>query len=242
MLTFAQALKYNAFPLADILSEFLTIGEEGMGCPVEMEFSVNLHQGDNGPPDFTVLQLRPMTARAELETVDITEEEVRKAFCVSNHSLGNAVKTDIEDVVYVKPDVFDPARTVEIAREIGEMNRILLQEDSKYLLVGPGRWGSADRWLGIPVNWADISGVGSIAETTSSKIKAEPSQGSHFFHNITTMGINYINVSDNNGDFFDWDWLTAIEPQHASPHVAHVKLDKAMTLKEIGRASCRERV
>ncbi len=238
VLTFAQALKYNAFPLADILTEFLAIGEEGMGCPVEMEFSVNLHQGDSGPPEFSVLQLRPMTARAELETVDITEEEVRKAFCVSNHSLGNAVKTDIADVVYVKPDVFDPARTVEIAREIGEMNRILLQEDRKYLLVGPGRWGSADRWLGIPVNWADISGVGSIAETTSSKIKAEPSQGSHFFHNITTMGINYINVSDTNGDFFDWDWLTAIEPQHASPHVAHVKLDKAMTLKVDGRKSC----
>jgi hypothetical protein len=238
VLTFAQALKYNAFPLADILSEFLAMGEEGMGCPVEMEFSVNLRQEDNGPPDFAVLQLRPMTARAELETVNITEAEIQKAFCVSNHSLGNAVKTDIADVVYIKPDGFDPARTIEIAREIGEMNNILLQKNSKYLLVGPGRWGSADRWLGIPVSWADISGVSSIAETTSPLIKAEPSQGSHFFHNITTMGINYINVSDTNGDFFDWDWLTAIEPRHASTHVAHVKLDKAMTLKVDGRKSC----
>jgi hypothetical protein len=238
VLTFAQALKYNAFPLADILLEFLALGEEGMGCPVEMEFSVNLRQGDNSPPEFAVLQLRPMTARAELETVDITEEEVQKAFCVSNHSLGNAVKTDIADVVYIKPDGFDPARTIEIAREIGEMNNRLLQENRKYLLVGPGRWGSADRWLGIPVSWADISGVGSIAETTSPLIKAEPSQGSHFFHNITTMGINYINVSDTNGDFFDWDWLTAMEPRHASPHVAHVKLDKTMTIKVDGRKSC----
>jgi hypothetical protein len=238
VLTFAQALKYNTFPLADILSEFLAIGEEGMGCPVELEFSVNLHKGDNGKPDFAVLQLRPMTARAELETVNITDDEIEKAFCVSNHSLGNAVKTDITDVVYVKADGFDPARTVAIAREIGEMNNILLKEGRKYLLVGPGRWGSADRWLGIPVTWADISGVGAIAETTSPLIKAEPSQGSHFFHNITTMGINYINVSEHNSDFFNWNWLTAIEPQHASPHVAHVRLDKAMTLKVDGRKSC----
>jgi hypothetical protein len=238
VLTFAQALKYNAFPLADILLEFLAIGEEGMGCPVEMEFSVNLCRGEDCKPEFSVLQLRPMTARAELETVDITETEVQKAFCVSNHSLGNAVKTNIADVVYVKPDGFDPAKTIEIAREISEMNNILLQEDRKYLLVGPGRWGSADRWLGIPVSWAEISGVGAIAETTSSMIKAEPSQGSHFFHNITTMGINYINVSDANGDFFDWAWLTAIEPRHSTQHVAHVKLDKAMTIKVDGRKSC----
>ena len=237
VLTFAQALKYNAFPLADILAEFLAIGEEGMGCPVELEFSVDLHRGDDARPEFSVLQLRPMTARAELETVDITPEEIKRAFCVSSHSLGNAVKTDITDIVYVKPDAFDPARTAEIALEISEMNNILLQESRRYLLAGPGRWGSADRWLGIPVSWADISGVGAIAETTSPLIKAEPSQGSHFFHNITTMGINYINVSDNNGDFFDWDWLTAIEPQHASAHVAHVNLDKAVTIKVDGRKS-----
>jgi CheY-like chemotaxis protein len=237
VLTFAQALKYNAFPLADILAEFLSIGEEGMGCPVELEFSVNLRHGKDTPPDFAVLQLRPMTARAELETVTITDDEINEAFCVSSHALGNAVKTDIADVVYVKPDVFDPAKTVEIAREIGEMNNVLLNAGRKYLLVGPGRWGSADRWLGIPVTWADISGVGSIAETTSSLIKAEPSQGSHFFHNITTMGINYINVSKNNNDFFNWDWLTAIEPQHDSPHVAHVRLEKAMTIKVDGRKS-----
>ena len=237
VLTFARALKYDAFPLADILAEFLAIGEEGMGCPVELEFSVNLHQEDGQKPQFSVLQLRPMTARAELETVDITPEEIKKAFCFSSHSLGNAVKTDIADVVYVRPDGFDPAKTVAIAREISAMNNTLLQVGRQYLLVGPGRWGSADRWLGIPVSWADISGVGSIAETTSPLIKAEPSQGSHFFHNITTMGINYINVADVDGDFFDWDWLTGIEPRHASLYVAHAKLDRPLTIKVDGRKS-----
>ena len=151
-----------------------------------------------------------------------------KVLCILSGTVGG----------YVKPETFDPARTIEIAREIGAMNNILLQEDRKYLLVGPGRWGSADRWLGIPVGWADICGVGAIAETTSAQIRAEPSQGSHFFHNITTMGISYINVSDSNGDFFDWDWLTAIPTRHTSKYVAHVKLDKAMTIKVDGRKSC----
>ncbi|MCG6908935.1 MAG: hypothetical protein LJE94_02285 [Deltaproteobacteria bacterium] len=238
VVTFAQTLKYNAFPLADILSEFLSIGEEGMGCPVELEFSVNLSQGDDGKPEFAVLQLRPMTARAELETVDIHEEERKKAFCISHKALGNAVNKEITDVVYVKPDVFDPANTIAIAREIGEMNKILLQKKRKYLLVGPGRWGSADQWLGIPVGWADISGVGAIVETTSDLIKAEPSQGSHFFHNITTMGINYINITHATDDFFDWEWLAAVPIRHALKHVAHVKLDQAMTIKVDGRKSC----
>jgi len=237
VLTFAQTLKYNDFPLADILSEFLAIGEEGMGCPVEMEFSINLCSDKDSKPEFSILQLRPMTARAELETVDITEEETQKAFCVSSNALGNAVKTDISDIVYVIPDRFDPSQTIDIARQIGNMNKRLQQKNRKYLLVGPGRWGSADRWLGIPVGWADISGVGSIAETTSPQLKAEPSQGSHFFHNITTMGINYINVSESNGDFFDWGWLTSIPAQHESTHVAHATLEKPMTIKVDGRKS-----
>ena len=150
-----------------------------------------------------------MTARAELEVVDISDEEIENAFCYSSNALGNAHKGDITDIVYVKPDVFDPAKTIEIAREIGEINKYFSQNDRKYLLIGPGRWGSADRWLGIPVDWTDICNVDVIAETTSDALNAEPSQGSHFFHNITTMGINYISVSEKNGGFFKGEWLTS---------------------------------
>ncbi len=202
VLTFAQVLKYDLFPLAELLSEALQMGHEGMGCPVELEFSVNWPQAKDRPVEFAFLQLRPMTARAELDQVQISTAEVARAFCRSHHALGNAEKSDMADILYVKPDVFEARHTREVARQIAELNGDLLREDRKYLLIGPGRWGSADHWLGIPVSWADICGVGAMVETFSAQLKAEPSQGSHFFHNISTLGINYVTVSDDQEDFF----------------------------------------
>jgi DNA-binding NarL/FixJ family response regulator len=237
VITFSQILKYKSFPLPDILEAFLAIGQKGMGCPVELEFSVNLSQNQDTQPTFALLQLRPMTARAELEVVNISDEEIEKAFCYSSNALGNAHKSDITDIVYVKPDVFDPAKTIEIAREIGEMNNFFSNANRKYLLIGPGRWGSADRWLGIPVDWTDICNVDVIAETTSDRMHAEPSQGSHFFHNITTMGINYISISEKNGGFFNGAWLTSLPSIKESEHVRYVALDKPITIKVDGRSS-----
>jgi hypothetical protein len=237
VLTFAHILKYREFPLADILKDMLELGEHGMGCPVEMEFSVNLTAEADALPQFAFLQLRPMTARAELEQVAISEEEIERAFCFSGKALGNAVKQDMADLVFVKPDAFDPAKTMEIAREIARINASLVKEDQKYLLIGPGRWGSADRWLGIPVAWADISGVGAIVETESDKLVAEPSQGSHFFHNITTLGINYITVSAAAGDRLDWNWLTALPRVDDATFIAHARLEGPVTLKVDGRRS-----
>ena len=141
------------------------------------------------------------------------------------------------DIIYVKPEGFDPAHTVAIAAEIGRMNAEMVQQNSKYLLIGPGRWGSADPWLGIPVNWSEICGVGAIVETSLPQLKAEPSQGSHFFHNLTSLGINYINVNDNQDDFLDWAWLTSLTPCDTTRFVAHVKLDRPFVLKVDGRAS-----
>ena len=237
LVTFSQILKYDFFPLAEIIAEFLSIGQKGMGCPVEIEFSVDLGQARNAQPTFALLQLRPMTARAELETIDISKQEIERAFCYSANALGNAHKTDITDIVFVKPDVFDPAKTIEIAREIGEINKRFSQRDRKYLLFGPGRWGSADRWLGIPVGWADICNVDVITETTSSHLNAEPSQGSHFFHNITTMGINYISVSGKNGGFIDWDWLESLTTTQELTYVRYVTVEKPVTIKVDGRTS-----
>ena len=237
VLTFAHILKYREFPLADILKDMLELGEQGMGCPVEMEFSVNLSAEPDHPPQFAFLQLRPMTARAELEQVNISTEEIENAFCFSGKALGNALKQDMADIILVKPEAFDPGRTMEIAREIARINATLVKADRKYLLVGPGRWGSADRWLGIPVAWADISGVGAMIETESDKLVAEPSQGSHFFHNITTLGINYITVSKAAGDWIDWNWLTALPRLNDATFVAHARLESPVTLKVDGRRS-----
>jgi len=237
VLTFASVLKYRTFPLADIVSTVLDAGHQGMGCPVEIEFSVNLSPQRGGNPEFALLQIRPMTARTEHLKVDIGDEEITRAFCYSANALGNAVKTDIADILIVKPDDFDPGRTVEIAREIGRMNSQLVVEGRKYLLIGPGRWGSADRWLGIPVTWAEIRGVGAMVETTYPKLKADPSQGSHFFHNITTLGISYISISEHGEDFIDWNWLRSLPVAAETSSVAHLKLDKAFTLKVDGRNS-----
>ena len=237
VLTFSQILKYDLFPLADLLSDVLQVGQEGMGCPVELEFSVNWPQGQDCKPEFALLQLRPMTARAELGQVEISQADVAGAFCHSFHALGNAEKTDIADILYVKPDTFDAGRTPDIAREIGELNASLLRQGKKYLLIGPGRWGSADRWLGIPVSWAQICGVGAIIETSSPDLKAEPSQGSHFFHNISTLGINYVMVSDNEEDFLDWRWLTSLPVVKETTFIAHVELARPFVLKVDGRSS-----
>ena len=237
VLTFAHILKYREFPLADILKDLLELGERGMGCPVEMEFSVNLTDDDHLQPQFAFLQLRPMTARAELEQVDISSEEIDNAFCISGRALGNAEKRDMADIIFVKPETFDPGKTMTIAREIARLNAALVKENRKYLLIGPGRWGSADRWLGIPVSWADISGVGAMIETESEKLVAEPSQGSHFFHNITTLGINYITVSKHADGRIDWNWLTALPRLHDDSFVAHARLDAPVTLKVDGRRS-----
>ena len=237
VLTFAQVLKHNQVPLPEILEAALNLGAKGMGTPVEIEFSVNLPDADHAQAEFAFLQVRPMTARAESQQVDITSQDKERAFCQSAKALGNTQRGDMQDILYVKPQSFDPAKTREIAQEISRLNAKLAQENCTYLLIGPGRWGSADRFLGIPVNWRDIHGVGAIVETGSDKLKAEPSQGSHFFHNITTLGINYLTVTEKRHGSLDWDWLTNQDIYEQTEHVAHVRLSSPIMLKVDGRTS-----
>ena len=237
ILTFAQVLKYDLFPLADILMEVMAMGEVGMGCPVEVEFAVNLDSKKGERPEFAILQVRPMTAAEEQMSVDIRKEELEKAFCFSTKALGNTDRDDINDILFVKPDVFDPAHTQTIANEISKMNAGLLKKGHKYLLIGPGRWGSADPWLGIPVQWPDICGVGAIVEAFSEKLNAEPSQGSHFFHNITTLGINYITVRQNKEDHLDWAQLMAIHRVNETTYLVHAKAGNPIRIKVDGQNS-----
>ncbi|MCO6452057.1 MAG: hypothetical protein J5I90_14835 [Caldilineales bacterium] len=237
VLTFSPILKHRRFPLAEIISQLLPIGRQGMGAPIELEFSVNFRRNTEHKPEFAILQLRPMTARADLADVEISAEEIAGAFCFSTAALGNVAQNHVADILYVKPDAFDRSRTQDIARQIGRFNAGLVEAARPYLLIGPGRWGTADRWLGIPVTWNEISGVAAIVETPSDHIRAEPSQGSHFFHNITTLGINYVTVGRGGDDFLDWDWLLAQPLAGESDHVAHVRLDTPLTSKVDGRTS-----
>ena len=239
ILTFAQVLKYDIFPLPRLLSDLLELGRKGMGCPIEIEFSVNLSPDKKRKSDFNFLQIRPMVADEERFQVEITSEEFEKAFCRSTQALGNGKNEKIADIVFAKPEDFDTKATVQIAEEIGSINGDLLKEKRPYLLIGPGRWGSADRWLGIPVQWRHISGVGAIIELRNEKLKADPSQGSHFFQNITSLGIHYITVTEGaeSEDHFDWEWLNSLPVVQETTFLRHVRLEKPLILKIDGRKS-----
>jgi len=235
--TFANVLKFQTLPLAEILTEILNIGRHGMGCPVEIEFAVNLPFKESQKPSFELLQIRPMAVTQYNLEVKISDEDISRAFCYSTMALGNGQFAEIKDIIFVNPDTFDPAHTIEIASEIGNANKEMTLHNRKYLLIGPGRWGSADRWLGIPVRWMHISGVGAIVETTIENLKADPSQGSHFFHNITSLGISYLNTSEGGEDFIDWQWLQSLPVKKETPHLKHIILNKPLTIKIDGKQS-----
>lgn len=237
VLTFASILKYAVVPVPEILRRLLAFGSRELGCPVEIEFAVDLPESPDEKARFAVLQIRPMSAREEMLAVEIDAADRSRAVCTSQHALGNTIDATMTDIVYVKPDAFDPARTEDIAGQIAGINAMLIKKNRKFILIGPGRWGSADRWLGIPVGWADICGVGAIVETVHPDIHADPSQGSHFFHNITTLGISYLNVGDaGGGGRMDWTWLLSLAEIEATDHVAWVASPSAVELRVDGRS------
>jgi hypothetical protein len=237
VMTFAAILKYDLMPLPQLLTTLLTLGQKGIGCPVEIEFSVNLNQNNPQKDEFYFLQMRPMAPNEARSEVEITENDLQKAICRSGQALGNGVTSTIKDIVFVKPEDFKSESTVQIAGEIGKINASLVTERRPYLLVGPGRWGSSDRWLGIPVQWQNISGVSAIIELRNAAIRAQPSQGSHFFQNITSLGIPYITVTEDSDDFFDWQWIKALPPSRETTFLRHVHLDNPLLLKIDGRKS-----
>jgi len=237
VLTFANILKYNSFPLAQILEEVTQVGSKWMGASVEVEFAVNLPTDEKERPRFSLLQIRPMGRYKQNLGVHIEKEQIKQAFCYSSLSLGNGEYKDIYDVIYVDPDTFDPGKTVEIAAEINRLNAIFNESGKKYVLIGPGRWGSSDRWLGIPVVWNDISNVGVMLETTIESIKADPSQGSHFFQNITSLGISYITVSDKEPDFIDYEFFKCRTCENTTTFLKHIRFNNPIKILVDGKTS-----
>ena len=236
VLSFASILKYNQFPLPGLLSDLLELGRKSIGCPVEIEFAVNITE-NKSRHDFYLLQIRPMVAHLDNIQVQITESDICTSFCYSAQALGNGFYHTISDIVFVKPESFDVAKTIHIAKEIGTINGKLIKERKPYLLIGPGRWGSSDRWLGIPVQWQDISQAGAIIELRNNQLKADPSQGSHFFQNITSLGIPYITITENTSEFLHWDWLNALQFEQETEFIRHVHLPHTIMIKIDGRKS-----
>ncbi len=231
IITFAPILKYSQYPLAALLGELLKLGKVGMGGDVEIEFAVDLKE-DIGKSVLYVLQIRPMIGGGTPGNVQISASEKERAFCYVDAALGHGVFDTITDIVYVRPDRFEVAKTRQVAEEIGALNRRLRRDKRPFLLIGPGRWGSADPYLGIPVQWADISGVAAIVEVRSGAIKAEPSQGTHFFQNITSLGIPYLTLDEGRPKpFLLWELLHTSPCREEGRFVSHLSLEIPLLLK-----------
>jgi DNA-binding NarL/FixJ family response regulator len=239
VVTFAGVLKHNVFPLAEIVTDLLDIGHKGMGCHVEIEFAVDFGAADTQSPTFYLLQMRPMSLGGDPFDVEVTEENRTEALCYSSQTLGHGKYENISDIVYIKPDAFDPARTREMAKEISAVNATFaaLRDDVRYLLIGPGRWGSFDPWLGVPVKWEDIDNVGAIIELRDATLKADASQGSHFFQQITTNGIPYLTISQGTKDLIQWDRIRKLHTIAEAAYTCHVRLPKPLQIKCDGRSS-----
>jgi hypothetical protein len=237
VVTFSQVLRHKRFPLPEIITEMLEICENGMGCPVEIEFAVDLCEGLR-KDIFYLLQIRPLIIGAEKEEVIVTEDEVNSALCYSEHTLGHGIDTAIEDLVIIKRAGFSPSKTRLIVNEISKMNASLAARGRRYILAGPGRWGSADPLLGIPVQWRDISSVAAIIELVNDQLKVEPSQGTHFFQNITSLNIFYLTVRRGKTlERFDWEKVAGLSIIKEDAHVLHVRAEKHFYIKVDGNCS-----
>ena len=233
VLDFAPILQHNIYPLNDLLKELMAIGQESMEAPVEMEFAAVLSK--NKPSRLCVLQIRPMAAPGKEITVTDEEMASPQALVSSDQVLGNGVISDLLDILYVRPDSFDASKTRQIAEELGEMNRMLLTLGRPYALIGFGRWGSSDPWLGIPVSWSQISGARAIVEISGDKITADISQGSHFFHNLSAFGVCYLSLRHGSQYHVDWNWLTQQKAVREGNWVRHIHLASPLTVRLDGR-------
>ena len=238
IITFAHVLKNDVFPLAKILIDLLRLSSTAMNCAVEIEFAGTLDPTHAVPAQFSLLQVRPMVAQDGLVHVELDDGQRDGALCFSDRASGNGVWHTIRDIVYVKPALFEAASNPQIAVEVGELNAGLRAANTPYVLIGPGRWGSADPWLGIPVKWDQISGVKVVVEASLPGMNVDPSQGSHFFQNMTGLGIGYFTVAaDRARGFVDWPWLDAHVAAEETDHLRHVRLAEPLTVLVDGRKS-----
>lgn len=255
IINFASMLKYNSFPLAKILVNVLDIVHDSMGTPVEIEFAVDMgkdeedtfigygerlqhkHQRDN-KPSFYILQIKPLIREYQEFDLDPADIDKEKLFLYTEKGMGNGKIEDIYDIIYCDPDKFDKSKTEQMVTELEELNKMMVSEKRKYILIGPGRWGTRDRWLGIPVVWAQISNAKIIVEAALKDFQVDASLGSHFFHNITSMNIGYFNVPYNSdSSFIDWSWLKSRKANTNSKYFVHANFNKPLIILMDGRKS-----
>lgn len=236
VITFANILQHDVFPLAEILQLVLQYGQNEMRRPVEIEFAATLNKEKDKAGTFYLLQIRPIVDCKEMLDEDLTLVEDEATVLRSNNALGHGIMNDIQDIVYVKTDNYSASNNQLIAYEIEKLNKEFLDKGKNYILVGPGRWGSSDTWLGIPVKWPHISAARVIVEAGLTNYRVDPSQGTHFFQNLTSFGVGYftINAFMNDG-VYNQEFLNSHEPVTETKFLRHVHFDKPLVVKIDGK-------
>jgi hypothetical protein len=236
LITFSQLLNHNTFPLAEILQTVLDIGQKEMGKPVEIEFAVNLDLPKDEPRLFSLLQIRPIVGKHNSVNLKLDDIRPEDTIILSNSALGNGIIKEIRDFIYVKPEAFDASRSQEIGRRLETINERFLTEKKNYVLVGPGRWGSADPWLGIPVRWPQISAARLIVESGLENYRIDPSQGTHFFQNLTSFNVGYFTINPYIRDgFYDLAFLSAQPAFHEDEFIRHIRFENPMRIEIDGK-------
>lgn len=235
IISFANILKHDTLPLAETLDKVLKVGQREMGRPVEIEFAVNIKSQQEA--EFFVLQIRPIVDSKEVVSENFNNIDPSETVLYSHNALGNGISNDVFDVIYVKTKNFSAANNPAIAREIEKVNALFVETDKNYVLVGPGRWGSSDPWLGIPVKWAHICQARVIVESGLENYRIEPSQGTHFFQNLTSFGIGYFTVNPflQDDGFFDIDFLDSQPAVYETGFIRHVHFDTPLSVKIDGK-------
>jgi hypothetical protein len=237
VITFANILKYKIFPLPEIVNELLLLGLKALGTHVEVEFAVNLSRDSQTKPEFYLLQIRPMVAGGEGLEVTIAEEDRTESICYTSHAIGNGTMDNLKDIVYLDPEHFDLAQSQHIAREVEEINQMFMEEDKNYILLGFGRWGTSDPWLGIPVDWYQVSKAKVIIESHFNDLAIEPSLGSHFFHNLISLRLGYFYIKGKpHSDFIDWKWLKNQNPSRKTRFLRHLQFQESLPVKIEGKS------
>ncbi len=236
ILNFANILKYEHVPLARALKLIMDVGKEALGSPVEIEYSVDMDTAENGKPSFFILQIKPMLGTGGEYTFDTGELNKKDMIIFAERSMGNGRIDHITDLVYVNPGKFDKMRTREMAAQIEYLNKKLVEKDRKYILIGPGRWGTRDPFIGIPVTWSQISNAKVIVETSLEDFPLDASLGSHFFHNVTSMNVGYFSIQHDSGSsFIRWDELEKLKVVEEPGFVKHVRFDKPVCIMMDGK-------
>jgi len=236
IVNFANILKYNYTPLAKTLEVVLDVVKEALGTAVEIEFALDLDRDSQGRCSFYLLQVKPLIGSATDYEVDMDSIEKESIMLYSAKGMGNGLIRDIKDVIYINREAFDKRHTEEMANEVARLNEKMMQQNKPYILIGPGRWGTRDKWIGIPVNWPQISKAKVIVETSFEDFPLDASSGSHFFHNVTSMNVGYFTVQPElETGFINWEMLNDQILVESTKFFNHIQFEKPLMVRMDGK-------